>query len=68
MASTNKTPNYNLNQWVGTDTPQRIDFNDDNAAIDAALKANADAAEAALQAVNTAQQSNRLRNLMGVRI
>lgn len=32
MASTNKTPNLNLPQWVGTEKPERTDF---NAAFDA---------------------------------
>lgn len=34
MASTNKTPNLNLNQWIGSDKPKRIDFNGDNSIID----------------------------------
>ena len=47
--STNHTTNYDLNQWEATDKVLRTDFNEDNAKIDAALKANADAiaAEAA---------------------
>ena len=47
--STNHTTNYDLNQWEGTDKVLRTEFNADNAKIDAALKANADAiaAEAA---------------------
>ena len=47
--STNHTTNYDLNQWEGTDKILRTEFNADNAKIDAALKANADAiaAEAA---------------------
>jgi len=39
MASTNKTENYSLNQWVGTDPVLMEDFNADNAKIDAALAA-----------------------------
>lgn len=39
MASTNKTANYSLNQWVGTDPVLMEDFNADNAKIDAALAA-----------------------------
>ena len=39
MASANKTENYNLNQWVGTDPVLMEDFNADNAKIDAALTA-----------------------------
>ena len=34
-----KTTNYNLNQWDAEDAVRREDFNADNAAIDAALKA-----------------------------
>ena len=41
MAS-NHTTNYDLNQWEGTDKVLRTEFNEDNAKIDAALKANAD--------------------------
>ena len=41
--STNHTTNYDLNQWAGTDKLLRTEFNADNAKIDAALKANADA-------------------------
>ena len=47
--STNHTTNYNLNQWEAADKVLRTEFNEDNAKIDAALKANADAA-AAIQA------------------
>ena len=39
MAATNKTENYELNQWVGTDPVLMADFNADNAKIDAALAA-----------------------------
>ena len=38
-----KTTNYQLNQWAKTDRLMMDDFNADNAKIDAALKANADA-------------------------
>lgn len=34
MASTNKTPNLNLNSWLGTDQPTRTDFVYDNTTID----------------------------------
>jgi hypothetical protein len=37
MPSSYKTPNFALNQWLGTDTFARTDFNADNLAIDAAL-------------------------------
>lgn len=35
----NHTTNYNLSQWEATDKVQRVDFNADNAKIDAAIKA-----------------------------
>lgn len=35
--STNHTSNYNLSQWDAEDKVQRVDFNADNAKIDAAL-------------------------------
>ena len=38
-----KTTNYQLNQWAKSDRLMMDDFNADNAKIDAALKANADA-------------------------
>ena len=41
--ATNHTTNYQLNQWEATDQVLRTEFNADNAKIDAALKANADA-------------------------
>ena len=37
MSSTNKTANYQLNQWVGSDPVLMADFNADNQKIDAAL-------------------------------
>lgn len=37
MSSTNKSNNLNLNQWIGSDVPQREDFNNDNAIIDSVL-------------------------------
>lgn len=41
MASTNKTPNYNLSQFVGTDIPQWLtDYNNDMSKIDTQMKAN----------------------------
>lgn len=40
----NQTTNYQLNQWEDADRVSRADFNADNAKIDAALKAVADAA------------------------
>ena len=49
----NQTPNYRLSQWERTDRVLMEDFNADNAKIDGALKAEADAraaGDAALQA------------------
>lgn len=40
--ATNQTTNYQLNQWESTDAVQRVDFNADNAKIDAALAAKAE--------------------------
>ncbi len=37
MASTNKTPNLNLNSWLGSDQPTRSDFVYDNEIIDTAI-------------------------------
>lgn len=43
MASTNKTTNYELSQYIGTDKPTYLgDYNADMLAIDTALKENAD--------------------------
>ena len=36
-----QTANYQLNQWDGEDRIMRVDFNSDNAKIDAALEKNA---------------------------
>lgn len=48
MASTNKTANYDLSQFVGTDRPTWLgDYNSDMTKIDAQMKANADAIEQA---------------------
>lgn len=54
MSSTNKTTNYNLSQFVGTDKPAWLsDYNGDMAAIDAQMKLNADAASTAAGGVST---------------
>lgn len=43
MTSTNKTANYDLSQFVGTDRPTWLgDYNSDMARIDAQMKQNAD--------------------------
>ena len=48
MASTNKTTNYELSQFIGTDKPAWLsDYNTDMSKIDAQMKLNADAANAA---------------------
>ncbi len=53
----NKTANFQLTQWEKTDRIMMEDFNRDNAAIDAALKSNAEAVAAetaAREAADTA--------------
>ena len=48
MTATNKTANYELSQFVGTDRPTWLgDYNGDMTKIDAQMKANADAIEQA---------------------
>lgn len=48
MSSTNKTPNYDLSQYVGTDKPTYLgDYNGDMLKIDTQMKANNDAATGA---------------------
>lgn len=59
MSSTNKTPYYELPQYISTDIPTYLgDFNGAMSIIDTALKSNADRADLATtnagQAVNTA--------------
>lgn len=55
MSSTNKTTNYNLSQFIGSDKPAwLVDYNGDMSAIDTQMKANADAASAAQTTANTA--------------
>ena len=45
MSSTNKTSNYELSQFLGTDKPAWLaDYNSDMSKIDTQMKANADAA------------------------
>ena len=38
MPSTNKTPNFGLNNWSGTDKPKRTDFTEDNLRLDSLLQ------------------------------
>lgn len=48
MSSTNKTTNYNLSQFLGSDKPAWLaDYNQDMSKIDTQMKANADAATGA---------------------
>ena len=55
MASTNKTSNYELSQFLGTDKPAWLsDYNTDMSKIDAQMKLNADAATAASGSATTA--------------
>ena len=49
--ATNQTTNYQLNQWEPTDAVQRVEFNQDNAKLDTALKS------LAAQVVQKANQS-----------
>lgn len=56
MSSTNKTTNYNLSQYIGTDKPTYLgDYNGDMLKIDKQLKANADSASNAASAAGAAQ-------------
>lgn len=56
MSSTNKTANYNLSQYIGTDKPTYLgDYNGDMLKIDTQLKANADSAANATSAAGAAQ-------------
>ena len=63
MASTNKTTNYELSQYIGTDKPTYLsDYNSDMYKIDAQMKVNADnvatAISSAQTATTTANQAN----------
>ena len=56
MSSTNKTTNYNLSQYIGTDKPTYLgDYNSDMLKIDTQLKANADSASNAVSSAGSAQ-------------
>jgi len=55
----NKTEHYQLNQWDPEDRILRVDFNADNAAIESALKENADAISAETAARSAADTSIR---------
>lgn len=58
MSSTNKTENYNLNQWVSTDYVMMSDFNADNAAIDEALADKANVCSGTYTGTGTAGSAN----------
>ncbi len=56
MASTNKTTNFELSQFIGSDKPAWLsDYNSDMSKIDTAMKNNQTAAAAASGAATTAQ-------------
>ena len=56
MSSTNKTTNYKMSQYIGTDKPTYLgDYNSDMLKIDNQLKANADSASNAASAAGAAQ-------------
>lgn len=50
MASTNKTTNLGLNQWLSSDAPKMADFNADNATIDSVI--------GKLNSLNTTDKTN----------
>ena len=55
MSYTNKTPNYDLPQWIGTDKPTFLgDFNGAFSAIDTAIKNASDSATSAASTANAA--------------
>lgn len=56
MSSTNKTTNYKLSQYIGTDKPTYLgDYNGDMLKIDNQMKVNADSASKATSAAGAAQ-------------
>lgn len=69
MSSTNKTTNYKLSQYIGTDKPTYLgDYNGDMLKIDTQMKANADSAANATSAAGAAQAvasdaSKKVQNL-----
>ena len=55
MSSTNKTTNYELSQFIGSDKPAwLVDYNGDMSRIDNQMKANADAAASAASQASSA--------------
>lgn len=58
MSSTNKTTNYKLSQYIGTDKPTYLgDYNSDMSKIDTQMKTNADAASSAATVAGTANEN-----------
>lgn len=58
MSSTNKTTNYELSQYVGSDKPTYLgDYNSDMLKIDTQMKANADSASSAYSLASTAKST-----------
>lgn len=56
MSSTNKTTNYGLSQYIGTDKPTYLgDYNSDMSKIDTQMKVNAGAVANAVSAAGSAQ-------------
>lgn len=56
MSSTNRTTNYKLSQYIGTDKPTYLgDYNGDMLKIDKQMKVNADSASNATSAAGAAQ-------------
>lgn len=58
MASTNKTANYNLSQYIGSDKPTYLgDYNADMLAIDTGMATNKTKADNAVSVANAANQT-----------
>lgn len=63
MSSTNKTTNYNLSQYIGSDKPTYLsDYNSDMYKIDAQMKINADNIATAINGVETATSTANSAN------
>ena len=60
-----QTANYQLNQWDGEDRIMRVDFNSDNAKIDAALQQNAAALSQATADLQSALETERQARASG---
>lgn len=63
MSSTNKTTNYNLSQYIGSDKPTYLtDYNGDMLKIDTQMKVNADNVALAISGVETATTTANTAN------